>query len=113
MALLRLSIEVLVDFSSLCCGVLPQKNPAAKISCVSLRFNAAQSLFYRLYWGCRRAHPYLLISLPGKRLHRDVGGFETGPSSNKPVQAKLRRLKSHFSPLLLLLLSTNPRRCKK
>src|ERR1035437_2801221 len=89
------------------------KSPRAKSSCSAFRFTAAWSLFYRLCWGCRHGHPYLLISPPGKRLHGDVHGFENDPSSNKPVQAKLRRLKSHFSPLLPLLLATNPRRCKK
>jgi hypothetical protein len=78
----------------------PSKNPGANSSLSALGFIAALSLFHHVCWGCRRGHPYLLISLPDKRPHRDVDGFETDPSSNKPVQAKLRRLKSHLSPLL-------------
>src|ERR1035437_4629100 len=91
----------------------PSKKPGANSSCSALRFVAALSLFYHVCWGCPRGHPYLLISLPGKRFHRDVDGFGTDPGSNKPVHAKLRRLKSHSSPLLLLLLATNSRRCKE
>ena len=92
---------------------LPSKDPRAKSSCSALRFMAALSLSYHLCWGCHRRHPYLLISLLGKSLHRDVDGFETDSNSNKLVQANLRSLKSHLSPFLPLLLATNPLRRKE
>jgi hypothetical protein len=93
--------------------IMISERPEAEFSLVSLRFTAALSLFYHVYWGCRGGHPYLLISLPGKRLHRDVDGFETDPSSNKPVKAKPRRVKSHFSPLQVVFVPTNGPSCKE
>jgi hypothetical protein len=79
----------------------------------SIHFTALLSPVYHLCWGCHRGHPYLLISRPGKRLHRDVDGFETDPNSNELEKAKLRRRKSHFSPLLPLLLAMNLERRKE
>ena len=92
---------------------LPSKDPRAKSSCSALRFMAALLLSYHLCWGCHRGHPYLLISLLGKSLHRDVDGFETDSNSNKLVQANLRRLKSHLSPFLPLFLAMISRRRKE
>ena len=58
MALLRLSIEVLVDFSSLCHGVFPQKNPVANFSFVLLRCTASL-----LHCQC------FIVSIGGVALH--------------------------------------------
>jgi hypothetical protein len=107
MALLRLFIEVLVDLCSLRPGVLPQKTPQQKTRALCFASFRRCHQFTTYVGGAY--NPYLLISLLGKRHPRDVGGFETDPSSNKPVRAKLRRLKSHSSPLRSLLLATNPR----
>jgi hypothetical protein len=53
-----------------------------------------------------------LISWPGKGLRRDVDGLEADPNSNKLEKAELRRRKSHFSPLLPLLLAMTSQRRK-
>src|ERR1039458_101859 len=79
----------------------------------SLQLAAVLSPFYHLCWGCRRGHPYLLISQPAKGLHRDVDDLETDPNSNELDKAKLRRWKSHSSPLLLQLLAMNLERRKE
>ena len=55
MARLRLSIEVLVDLSSLCCGVLPQKNPQQN-SCVSRFASMVRSHCFTVYIGGAATH---------------------------------------------------------
>ena len=99
---------ILVRFAAGFCLKKPRSKIHMSVRFVSLHCSAvADLLFYHLCWGCHGAHPYLLISRPGKGLHRDVDGLETDPSSNKLEKAKLRRRKSHFSPLLPLLLAMN------
>ena len=114
MALLSLSIEVLVYSGSLCSGVLPQ-NPEQNSHMLFFvfQFTAERWPFHHVGWGCRLGHPYLLISRPGKRSRPDWGGFETDPSSNKLGDAKLRRRKSHLSPLLPLVLAMKPEQRKE
>ena len=55
MALSRPSIEVLVDFSSLCCRVLPHKNPEQK-SYMSRFASMLRSHCFTVYIGGGAAH---------------------------------------------------------
>jgi hypothetical protein len=113
MALLRLFIEVLVECVRFAPG-FSLKRPRRKIVMFRTSLHCRTVAILPIYvGGCPHKHPCLLISIIGKGLRRDVGGFETDPSSNKPVQALLRRLKSLSLPLPPLLLAMKPRRCKE
>jgi hypothetical protein len=108
---------VLVHFGA--CGVVGYRfcawtffseDSGAKFSSFFL-FNVfsmpAQGPKYHLCWGVYLPHPYLLISLSHKSFHLDFCNSETGQTPNRPVKAKLRRRKQHFSPLHELLLPVN------
>ena len=95
-------------------GFFLKKNPRQMLSIqLAARFKTRQAPVHRAYRGSMPTHPYLLISRPHKRPGLDADGFETGRGQSRPEKAKLRRLKLHFLPLQLQLLTAKLPACKE
>src|SRR5678815_4462730 len=96
-------------------GFFLKKNPEANSSnfCFTAQSISRQHAKHRAYRGWSLPDPYLLISPLRKRPGLDADSFETGRGRSRPVKTKLHRLKLHFVPLQLQLLTAKSRACKE